>query len=100
MVLVFGRLLFNALVGASCMGIVQKAAPSGTAPAPHNGRSLFLPDAYLARFLPPPHPPINPQNETSSPGREQEALALQAGFSAAQHYEIAFGLMGVLVATV
>lgn len=32
-------------------------------------------------------------------GRELEALARQAGFAKATHYEIAFGLMGVLVAT-
>ncbi len=32
------------------------------------------------------------------PGREQERLAQEAGFSTAKHYEIAFGLMGVLVA--
>ena len=32
-------------------------------------------------------------------GTEQEALALEAGFHAATHHEIAFGLMGVLVAT-
>ena len=30
-------------------------------------------------------------------GKEQEALAKQAGFRDAVHYEIAFGLMGVLV---
>ena len=32
-------------------------------------------------------------------GRELEALAREAGFKRATHYEIAFGLMGVLVAT-
>ena len=32
-------------------------------------------------------------------GREQEKLALEAGFESATHYEIGFGLMGVLVAT-
>lgn len=37
---------------------------------------------------------------TSVPaGREQEALARQAGFAKAIHYEIGFNLMGVLVAT-
>ena len=33
-------------------------------------------------------------------GRQQEALAMQAGFRKAVHYEIAFGLMGILVAQV
>lgn len=33
-------------------------------------------------------------------GREQEALARQAGFRKAVHYEVGFGLMGVLVASV
>jgi len=32
-------------------------------------------------------------------GREQERQALQAGFAEARHYEIGFGMMGVLVAT-
>ena len=32
-------------------------------------------------------------------GKEQEKLALEAGFSKATHYPLAFGLMGVLVAT-
>ena len=32
-----------------------------------------------------------------SAGQEQEVLAKQAGFRNAVHYEIAFGLMGVLV---
>ncbi len=32
-------------------------------------------------------------------GREQEDLALAAGFEHAVHYELAFGLMGCLVAT-
>ncbi len=32
-------------------------------------------------------------------GREQEAMALEAGFATASHRELAFGLMGVLVAT-
>ena len=32
-------------------------------------------------------------------GWEQEALAIKAGFESAKHNEIAFGLMGVLVAT-
>ncbi len=31
-------------------------------------------------------------------GRQQEELALEAGFEAAVHYELAFGLMGCLVA--
>jgi hypothetical protein len=32
-------------------------------------------------------------------GAEQEALAKEAGFRSAQHYEVGFGFMGVLVAT-
>ena len=32
-------------------------------------------------------------------GKQQEKLALEVGFSRARHYEIAGGLMGVLVAT-
>ena len=32
-------------------------------------------------------------------GREQERMALQAGFSRAVHYPVGFGLMGCLVAT-
>lgn len=32
-------------------------------------------------------------------GAEQETLALEAGFSKAMHYELAGGLMGVLVLT-
>lgn len=31
-------------------------------------------------------------------GRQQELLALEAGFDSATHYELAFGLMGCLVA--
>lgn len=31
-------------------------------------------------------------------GRQQERLALEAGFEAAVHYELAFGIMGCLVA--
>lgn len=33
-----------------------------------------------------------------NPGKEQERLALEAGFASAKHYEISFGLMGALVA--
>lgn len=32
-------------------------------------------------------------------GREQEQLAMSAGFAKAVHYEIGFGFMGVLVVT-
>lgn len=32
-------------------------------------------------------------------GREQEELAIASGFERAVHYELAFGLMGCLVAT-
>ncbi|GAX73133.1 hypothetical protein CEUSTIGMA_g586.t1 [Chlamydomonas eustigma] len=32
-------------------------------------------------------------------GQEQVSLALEAGFSSATHYEVGFGLMGILVAT-
>ena len=39
---------------------------------------------------------INPNHFS---GWEQEALAIKAGFESAKHNEIAFGLMGVLVAT-
>lgn len=35
---------------------------------------------------------------TRGAGRQQERLAKDAGFSTAKHYEIAMGLMGVLVA--
>ncbi len=32
-------------------------------------------------------------------GQQQERLALEAGFGQARHYQLAFGLMGCLVAT-
>lgn len=32
-------------------------------------------------------------------GKQQETMAKEAGFSEATHYEIGFGLMGVLVAS-
>lgn len=32
-------------------------------------------------------------------GKEQERLALEAGFARATHYPVGFGLMGMLVAT-
>lgn len=32
-------------------------------------------------------------------GRRQEKLAREAGFAKAMHYEVGFGLMGVLVLT-
>ena len=41
---------------------------------------------------------LRPSIKQFPTGREQEALALDAGFSSAEHREIAFGLMGVLVA--
>jgi demethylphylloquinol methyltransferase len=42
---------------------------------------------------------INPSIERFPTGREQEQLALQAGFGHAVHYAIAGGMMGVLVVT-
>ncbi|GAB4818992.1 hypothetical protein N2152v2_006038 [Parachlorella kessleri] len=42
---------------------------------------------------------LRPSIKRFPTGREQEALAREAGFRRATHYEIAFGLMGVLVAT-
>jgi len=41
---------------------------------------------------------LRPSIKNFPKGREQEALARTAGFAAATHYEISFGLMGVLVA--
>ncbi|KAK9830207.1 hypothetical protein WJX72_010303 [[Myrmecia] bisecta] len=42
---------------------------------------------------------LRPSIQQFPTGREQEALARQAGFAQATHYEIGFGLMGCLVAT-
>eukprot|EP00879_Flechtneria_rotunda_P025012 GHRR01026541.1.p3 GENE.GHRR01026541.1~~GHRR01026541.1.p3 ORF type:complete len:112 (+),score=49.16 GHRR01026541.1:649-984(+) len=42
---------------------------------------------------------LRPSIKRFPAGREQEKLALAAGFSKAVHYEIGFGMMGVLVAT-
>lgn len=42
---------------------------------------------------------LRPSIKAFPTGAQQEQLALEAGFSSAKHYEIAFGLMGVLVAT-
>lgn len=42
---------------------------------------------------------LRPSIKAFPTGREQEALARKAGFKRAVHYDIAFGLMGVLVAT-
>ena len=42
---------------------------------------------------------ITPSLERFPPGRQQEVLALRAGFARAIHYSIASGMMGVLVAT-
>ena len=41
---------------------------------------------------------LRPSIKNFPQGREQERLALEAGFWKAKHYEIGFGLMGVLVA--
>lgn len=41
---------------------------------------------------------LRPSIKQFPQGRDQEQLALQAGFWKAKHYEIGFGLMGVLVA--
>lgn len=42
---------------------------------------------------------LRPSIKRFPKGREQVQMALSAGFSKAVHYEIGFGLMGVLVAT-
>jgi demethylmenaquinone methyltransferase/2-methoxy-6-polyprenyl-1,4-benzoquinol methylase len=42
---------------------------------------------------------LRPSIKRFPTGRQQEQLAKEAGFSKAAHYEIGFGLMGVLVAT-
>jgi len=42
---------------------------------------------------------LRPSIKRFPQGREQERLAREAGFKRAVHYEISFGLMGVLVAT-
>ena len=42
---------------------------------------------------------LRPSIQRFPRGKEQERLALNAGFRKAEHYEIAFGTMGVLVAT-
>mmetsp|Transcript_21310 Transcript_21310/g.46537 ORF Transcript_21310/g.46537 Transcript_21310/m.46537 type:complete len:300 (-) Transcript_21310:889-1788(-) len=41
---------------------------------------------------------LRPSIKAFPTGREQEALALEAGFQEAKHHEVGFGLMGVLVA--
>lgn len=41
---------------------------------------------------------LRPSIKAFPQGREQEALALAAGFQSVAHYEISFGLMGCLVA--
>jgi ubiquinone/menaquinone biosynthesis C-methylase UbiE len=41
---------------------------------------------------------LRPSIKRFPQGVEQEALARDAGFVSATHYEIAFGLMGILVA--
>ena len=43
---------------------------------------------------------LQPSIDAFPKGREQERLALDAGFGRATHYEIAGGLMGALVADV
>lgn len=42
---------------------------------------------------------LRPSIKRFPTGREQEQLARQAGFQKTVHFEIAFGLMGCLVAT-
>ena len=42
---------------------------------------------------------LRPSIKRFPKGREQVQMAMSAGFSKAVHYEIGFGLMGVLVAT-
>lgn len=42
---------------------------------------------------------LRPSIKRFPPGPEQERLALAAGFAAARHYGVGFGLMGCLVAT-
>lgn len=42
---------------------------------------------------------LRPSIKQFPSGSDQERLALAAGFVKAVHYEISFGLMGVLVAT-
>jgi demethylmenaquinone methyltransferase/2-methoxy-6-polyprenyl-1,4-benzoquinol methylase len=41
---------------------------------------------------------LRPSIKRFPQGYEQEQLALEAGFKKAVHYEIGFGMMGVLVA--
>lgn len=55
----------------------------------------------LLRLRPYPLQPryLRPSIQRFPSGPQQEALARQAGFAAAVHYPIAFGLMGCLVAT-
>lgn len=42
---------------------------------------------------------LRPSIKRFPTGRQQEQLAREASFSKAAHYEIGFGLMGVLIAT-
>jgi demethylphylloquinol methyltransferase len=42
---------------------------------------------------------LRPSIQRFPRGREQETLAIEAGFARARHYEIGFGTMGVLVCT-
>lgn len=42
---------------------------------------------------------LRPSIKRFPTGRQQERLAMEAGFAEARHYEIGFGTMGVLVAT-
>ena len=42
---------------------------------------------------------LRPSIKRFPKGKEQVRMAISAGFSKAVHYEIGFGLMGVLVAT-
>jgi demethylphylloquinol methyltransferase len=42
---------------------------------------------------------LRPSIQAFPQGKEQERLAVDAGFQSAVHYEIALGLMGCLVAT-
>jgi demethylphylloquinol methyltransferase len=55
--------------------------------------------AAAARGLGDEYAYLRPSIKRFPTGREQEALALAAGFASARHHAVGFGLMGCLVAT-
>ena len=77
--------------------VLSTSLPILTLTVPSYPQNLVVPAARQYR-LEAEYEYLRPSIKQFPTGREQEALAYAAGFSSAEHREIAFGLMGVLIA--